>query len=132
MTTSFFLGAAFFAAGFLAAAFFAGAFGLRLGASAASTFFSLGFFLGQLGRRELLPVKRDLGDAHGGESLPMSAQLLVLLLALVVEDQNLRAATLLHDFAGHERIRTGLANLPAARRNRQHVVEFDLAVGAAP
>ncbi len=58
----------------------------------------LGFLLGQLGSLEALPAKSDLGDAHRGVCLPMSAQLLVLFLALVVENQNLRAAAFFDDW----------------------------------
>ena len=48
---------------------------------------------------EALPVEGDLGDAHGGVRLPVSAQLLVLLFALVVEDQHLVAAALFQHLA---------------------------------
>src|ERR1700734_2688502 len=43
-----------------------------------------GLFLRQLGSLETLAVKSDLGDAHRGIGLPVPAQLLILLLALVV------------------------------------------------
>jgi hypothetical protein len=46
-------------------------------------------FLRKLGRLERLPIKSNLRDADRRIVLPVSAQLLVLLLALVVEDQDL-------------------------------------------
>src|SRR5713101_6277982 len=58
----------------------------------------------------------------------MSGDLLVLLLALVVEDQNFLAAALVEDFAGHHRSRLWTRNLPLAGRHCQHVRELDLAV----
>src|SRR6266699_2585922 len=58
----------------------------------------------------------------------MSGDLLVLLLALVVEDQNFLAAALIEDFAGHQRSRLWTRNLPLAGRHCQHVRELDLAV----
>ena len=61
--------------------------------------FRLGFFLGKIGSLETLPVECDLGDTHGGESLPVAAQLFILLLAFVVEDENFRTAAFFHDAA---------------------------------
>src|SRR5580704_4786491 len=84
----------------------------------------------QLGCLELLPIKSDLDNPHRGKVLPMPAQLLILLLAFVMEDQDLFLAALLHDFTGHLRARLGHANLARLGRDRQHVAEFDLAVGA--
>src|SRR5437762_12009 len=54
--------------------------------------------LGLLGFRlvaglEMLAVEGDLGNAHGSEGLAMSGELLVLLLALVVENQDLIGAS---------------------------------------
>src|SRR5580704_6326560 len=84
----------------------------------------------QLGCLELLPIKSDLDNPHRGKVLPMPAQLLILLLAFVMEDQDLFLAALLHDFTGHLRARLGHANLARLGRDRQHVAEFNLAVGA--
>src|SRR5271165_407573 len=50
----------------------------------------------------------------------MSLQLLILLLALVVEHQHFVAAPLLHHLAGHNR-RRGLGNLALCGANRQHI-----------
>ena len=109
------------------------AFASALGASSTSTgltFFGFGFFLREVGGGEFLAVVGDLGDADRGVSLAMSAQLLVLLLALVVEDQNFCAAALLHDFAGHQRRWIpGLPIWPLAG-DGQHVAKLDLPVGA--
>src|SRR4029077_761866 len=88
------------------------------------------FFFRKLGGGEFLAVERDLGDAHGSVSLAMSAQLLILLLALVMEDQNLRGAALLHDFTGHERSGLGAADLAGLAGDSQHLVEFYFPVGA--
>src|SRR3981189_2229368 len=46
-------------------------------------------FLRQLRSLKRLPVERDLGNANGSEVLAMSAEFLVLLLTLVVEDEDL-------------------------------------------
>src|SRR5580693_5114455 len=61
----------------------------------------LRLLLRQLGSFEALPIKSNLSNTHRGVGLPVSAQLLVLLLALVVENQNLRAASLFHQLADH-------------------------------
>ena len=60
----------------------------------------------------------------------MSAQLLVLLLALVVENQNLRAASLFHQLADHSRSRLRFADLAFSARHRQYFGELHLAIGA--
>src|SRR5208282_242781 len=79
----------------------------------------LGFLLRQFRSLEGLPASRNLRDAHRGVRLPMPAQLLVLFLALVMEDQNFRAAALFDDFAYHPRVRLQ-AHSPSFARNRQH------------
>src|SRR5580700_7408856 len=61
----------------------------------------LRFLLGQFRSLEALPAKSDLSNAHRGVRLTVSAQLLVLLLALVVEHQDLRAAALFDNLADH-------------------------------
>src|SRR4030088_3103852 len=58
-------------------------FGLRVGGR---YFLGLSLSLRLLRRFEALPVEGNFRDAHGGEGLPMSAQLLVLLLALVMKN----------------------------------------------
>src|SRR5580700_11136243 len=57
-------------------------------------FLRLRFFLRQIRSLETLSAESDLGDAHRRKRLPVSAQFLVLLLALEVEDKNLCAAAL--------------------------------------
>src|SRR6516165_5139915 len=74
---------------------------LRLYTFARRRLLRLCFLLGQLGSLERLSAECDLGDAHCGEGLPMSAHLLVLLLALVMEDQDFRRAALLDHLADH-------------------------------
>ena len=74
----------------------------------------LGFLLRQLGSLEALTAERDLGDADGGVRLTVSAQFLVLLLALVVEDQDFCAAAFFDDFADDARI--GLVRRPGLLR----------------
>src|SRR3981081_2012788 len=59
-------------------------------------FFRLRFLLGQLRSLEALSVKSDFRDTHSGIRLPVSAQLLVLFLALVLEHTNLLAAGVFH------------------------------------
>src|SRR5271157_6626563 len=54
----------------------------------------LRFLLRQFGSLEALAARGDLGDPHRRVSLPVAAQLLILLLALVMEDEQLRPATL--------------------------------------
>src|SRR5258705_6502006 len=54
------------------------------------------FFFREVGSGEFLPAVGDLGNADRRISLAMSAQLLVLLFAFVMEDQNLRGAALFH------------------------------------
>src|SRR3954453_23123388 len=62
--------------------------------------FSLGLMDAERRHRSLFAVELDARDADSGELLAMSDQLLVLLLALELEDQDLVAATLLHHFTG--------------------------------
>src|SRR6267143_3564709 len=85
-------------------------------------------FFHQLRRFERLPIKCNLGDADCSIVLPVSTELLVLLLALVVEDQYLLAASLLDDLAGYERSRPRGQHAARLGRNRQHVTELDLSV----
>src|SRR5216683_5973745 len=85
-------------------------------------------FFHQLRRFERLPIKCNLGDADCSIVLPVSTELLVLLLALVVEDQYLLAASLLDDLAGYERSRPRRQHAARLGRNRQHVAELDPAI----
>src|ERR1051326_2579267 len=64
----------------------------------------LGFFFRQIGSFEALTAKGDLGNAHGREVLPVPAQLLVLLLALVMGEQDLRAAAFFNDRSEERRV----------------------------
>src|SRR5580658_1915295 len=90
----------------------------------------LGLLLHQLRSLEALPVKSNLSDAHGSVGLPMSAQLLVLLLALVVENQNLRATAFFHQLADNPRSRFRLPDLTFSTGHSQNLRELDLAIGA--
>src|SRR5581483_6636097 len=92
--------------------------------------FRLGFSLGKLRSGEALSVERDLGNPHCGERLPVAAQLLVLLLALVVEHEDLIATSLLDNFAYHASFRLRLADLPRFTRHRQHIAKLHLLVAA--
>src|ERR1700688_2070878 len=85
-------------------------------------------FFHQFRRLERLSIKSNLGDADRGVILPVSTQLLVLLFALVVEDQNFLAASLLDDLASYERPRPRRQHASRLGRNRQHIAELDLAV----
>src|SRR5579862_1590320 len=85
-----------------------------------------------LNRRSLeaLPVEIDFCDAHRRERLPVPTQLLVLLLPFVVEDQNLRPASFLHNFADHARLCLRLVDRAFATRNRQNIGKAHLAIGS--
>src|SRR5258708_13570562 len=85
-------------------------------------------FLHKFRRLERLAIKSNLGDADRGIVLPMSTQLLVLLLALVMEDQDLLTASLLDDLAGYQRPRARRQHAACLGRNRQQVTELDPAV----
>src|SRR5260370_21423491 len=85
-------------------------------------------FFHQLGRFERLPVKSNLGDADRGVILPVSTQLLVLLLTFVMKDQNFLAPSLLDNLAGYKRARSRSRHAARLGRNRQHVAELDLSV----
>src|ERR1700723_1831347 len=71
----------------------------------------LGLLLRQLRSLKALPVKSNLGDADGSVGLPVSAQLLVLLLTFVVENQNLRAASFFYELADDARAFLRLSDL---------------------
>src|SRR5450755_804897 len=86
------------------------------------------FFFNKFRGLERLPIESNLGNADGGEILPVSTQLLVLLLFLVVEDQDFLAASLFNHLAAYERARTRRQNAAHLGGNRQHVAELDLAV----
>src|SRR5579863_1245521 len=105
-------------------------FGFHLSALSRGCRLRLGYFLRKLRSGELPAVKSDFGDAYRGKLLTMAAQFFVLLLAFVVEDQDLLFTSLLDDFTYHACSGLRFADLAGFRRNRQHVAEFDLAVGA--
>src|SRR5215471_4039998 len=110
-------------------------FSLRFRRSSFCSFFRgclfyLGFFLRKLWRLEGLPIERDLGNAHRSECLAMPAQLLVLLLPLVVEDDNLVATAVLDDFAEYMRIGACFADLSSITRNGEDVAKFNTSVGS--
>src|SRR5258708_3317182 len=91
----------------------------------------LRLLLFQLRSLKTLPVKRNLRDAHSAERLPVPAQLLILLLALVVETQNLRSAAFFHEFADDPRSRLRPRNLSFATRHSQYLGKLHLAIGAS-
>src|SRR5215472_1582964 len=97
--------------------------------SGRSRFLRLRFFLRKFGRLEGLAIESDLGDANGAKGLAMSAELLVLLFALVVEDKHLGAAAFFNHLADHARFRLRASDLAFRTRNGENVVEFDVAVG---
>src|SRR5438445_11968383 len=66
----------------------------------------LRYFLFQRGGGEGLAVKRNLGDTHRGERLTRSPQALVLLLALVMENQNFLVSSSSHHRADLARYRS--------------------------
>src|SRR5579864_4096551 len=88
----------------------------------------LRFLLGQLGSLEALAVKSDLRDANRRICLAMAAEFLVLLLALVVEYEDLRTPAFLHDFTNYAGVRLQ-ADLAFFAGNRHHG-ELHLPVGA--
>src|SRR5260370_5330583 len=90
----------------------------------------LRLLLFQLRGLKALPVKSNLRDAHSAERLPVPAQLLILLLALVVENQNLRSAAFFHEFADDPRSRFWLSDLTFSTRHSQYLRELHLAIGA--
>ena len=71
----------------------------------------------------------DFGDADGAEVLAMSAELFVLLLALVMEDQNFLGAAVFQYLSGNQRALAAGANLAIAALHCEHVVELNGAVG---
>src|ERR1700733_277611 len=82
------------------------------------------------GSLEALPVKCNLSNAHGSVGLPVSAQLLILLLALVMENQNLRSASFFHQLANDSRACLRLADLAFSTRHCQYLGKLHLAIGA--
>src|SRR5207302_11228093 len=71
-------------------------FSFRLGSS---FLLRLHFFFRKLGSGEFLTVKSDLGYPHRGKRLPVSRNLLVLLLFLVVKNQDLLGSAFVQDFS---------------------------------
>jgi hypothetical protein len=83
-----------------------------------------GFPRRQIWSRELLTVESDLGNAHGGKGLAMSKDLLVLLFALEMEDQDFVGPSRLHYLAAHPRA-SAEADLAFLAGNGQNVIELD-------
>src|ERR1700730_11215410 len=79
----------------------------------------LRFFLGQFGSLEALSAESDFRDADRGVRLPMSSQLLVLLLAFVVEHEDLCAAAFF-DYVAHDTCIGLLTDLSRFAGNRQN------------
>src|SRR5690349_13485700 len=76
-----------------------------------------------------LAVEEDFGNLHSREWLPVSGELLVLLLALVMENQNLFGASLFEHLADDARATIFRArNLSFAGAGRQNVRKFEFAV----
>src|SRR6266566_7063461 len=98
-------------------------FSFRLG----SFLLRLHFFFWELGSGEFLAVKRNLSYSHRGKRLPMSSNLFVLFLFLVVKNQDLLGSAFVQDFSRDQRALCP-RNLSVARRYRQHITKFDLAV----
>src|SRR5580692_4042253 len=72
-------------------------------------------------------IDLDLVDANLGKPLTVSLQLLVLLLPLVVEDQDLVAASITQNRGNHFS-RLGLRHRTRIAGKCQHIAEFDGAV----
>src|SRR6267154_610683 len=99
-------------------------FSFRLGSS---FLLRLHFFFRKLGSGEFLTVKSDLGYPHRGKRLPVSGNLLVLLLFLVMENQDFLGSAFGEDFPGYQRALCP-RNLSVARRHSQHITKFDFAI----
>src|SRR5580658_1328428 len=92
--------------------------------------FHLRLFLRQCRSLEALPVKSNLSNADGSVGLPVAAQLFILFLALVMENQNLRAASFFHQLTDDSRSSLWLADLAFSARHRQYLGKLHLAIGA--
>src|SRR5437588_1578375 len=80
-------------------------------------------------RLEAVAVEDDLGNLHRGKGLAMSGQLLVLLLALEVKDQDFVAAALFDHASSNARaIALGAANFAILGAHREHVSKINLAM----
>src|SRR5882672_9031685 len=90
----------------------------------------LGLLFLQLRSLEALSVKRNLRYAHRRIRLPVPAQLLVLFLALVMENQDLRAAAFLNQFADHPCSRLRFRDLTFSTRHSQYLGKLHLAIGS--
>src|SRR5471032_2370124 len=97
---------------------FAGSFGRAFGWG---SFF---LFRRQSRSAKRLTVKSNLGNTDSRERLAMSVHLLVLLLALQVEDQNLVFAAFFHHRASYRRACAG-ANLAFLAGNGQNIFKFN-------
>src|SRR5581483_4445399 len=76
--------------------------------------------------RELFAVNVDFGDLERSEALAMALELLVLLLALVVEDQDFLAAAFAEDLSGDGGVFRA-AKLALAVAHGEHVGNLELA-----
>src|ERR1019366_1675923 len=74
---------------------------------------------------QVLAVHVNAGDLHGGKWLAVSVQLLVLLLALEVEDQNLIGAALLDHLTADEGLRR-LDQFALGAADGQHFIELNV------
>src|SRR5262249_32171002 len=81
---------------------------------------------------EALAIISNFRDANRSERLPVTGQFLILFFPLVVEYEDLVASSLPQHFTHNTRFRLRLANLTFACRNREHIPEFDLSIGAIP
>src|SRR5712692_2896034 len=86
----------------------------------------LRYFLFHRRSGEGLAVESNLGDAYRGERLTMSPQALVLLLALVMENQNFLVPAFFHHLADHAGFRLRPGDLTLAAGNRQDVAELNV------
>src|SRR6476660_8738487 len=93
-----------------------------------SNLLHFGSFLRLLRSGKALAVKADFHDAHRSVGLTVSAQLLILFLALVVEDEHLIASNFAENTAGDQRFRLRTSNLAIGTGNGQHLWELYTAV----
>src|SRR5579859_6275822 len=79
---------------------------------------------GQVGSGKALAVERDLGDPYRGKRLAMPVNLLVLLFALEVEDENFVGLAAFHHLSANDSAGAGTdsAFLPG---HSQNVIEFN-------
>src|SRR5579859_7900356 len=84
---------------------------------------------GQVGSGKALAIESDLGDPYRSKRLAMSVNLLVLLFALEVEDQDLVRTAALHHLSADDSA-SAWANSAFLARHGQNVIKFNhVAVG---